>query len=381
MKHEMDVRLKQAFCEDYFRDADAERIWTRAAERCCAEKRRYVVPATVCAVAAVAILAAVPPVRAAVADFFITVGSYMATPAEERPEVEGVNIQKVEAGKPQTGPWSTAAPESRQGGMGTAQAVSGTESWIGDIGEITIKEALYDGEKLYLTYTVEGTAVDLIAAFGDDVSRQRLEEAEGDSIRVHGLVSSYVWLAGEETDLPAIGYDWNVKNRDGALTVTTEYAGLPRLSGEQELTLRLQFSDYELSKEQGEGGEFHDSTFISIPFTINMDSSVTRLDDNQEIDGTEVSAEVLVKPTEISVTFQVSRMIFFEQYEPIFYLNGELVEEMQSDYTSGSTDLEPAIGRWYAPFPEATDVREFVIQWVDADGKTPENGEMSFPAG
>ncbi len=142
----LDQALRQAGEKMEFRDGSAARVWVRATrtEPKRVQPARWLVPMAA-ALTVIVTLAAVPEARAAVGSLLgrlFSVSDYMAQDTANRPENSAV------AGLVQPG--SSADP--------AAKSLDGNE-WIGDV-KVKILETLYDGEYVYVKYTVDSSGVE-----------------------------------------------------------------------------------------------------------------------------------------------------------------------------------------------------------------------------
>ncbi len=296
MKTVMDKMLEHAYKKEYFQTASPQRIWDKARYATLTKKKRNFVPVLACVAGVALMLVAVPPVRAAVQDFFTSVGQYMSTPQEQRPKVEDVPIQTPKNQEMQV--VETDAPPQE-----VPAAIGLPENWADQI-KIEIKEALYDGEKVYLTYTIDGSALGL-NAFKDLGGNMPY----GENAYKPVFVGSNVALGNEPLENSAVGYEWSVENNGGFITATSEYTGemLSGLSDDQQMTLYLQIpqgvASPELATEAGHPYPFNYNKQFAVSFTINAQNKMKVFGEQvYEINGFPVTfRKVIFKPTEIAI--------------------------------------------------------------------------------
>jgi len=362
MKYDVDYMLGHAYCKEYYDDTDARRIYEAALLKtaCRKPKRRRFIPVLACVFAALIVISAVPPVRAAVMNFFESVGTYMAS-GPERPAVTGVDVQT-----PKTGEQKTEAKRD----------------WINGI-TVSIEEALFDGEKLYLSYTVQDP---------NHVLTPEEEHCSTDHMEIGQTVHERLFgkgIAFENGIQMADGYDYRADYEDGVFRMTTMFTAenSDQLKGRQNAALILNFIDQYITKTGEDMAEIRadegGAGTISVPFSIEADASLREIsvadifpiNGNATVtartlmgdklvntpvclDGTKlIFDEIKVKATEIVLQMTATPPAGLEDAETIMqlgfkaYADGELLSGAYMDYAqmdgvNGSCEMKYTI-----PFP------------------------------
>ena len=338
------------------------------------KKSKWIGPAIACACAALVICTAIPSVRAAVVDFFRSVGSYMSASSEERPQVEDVFVQTVDGENPKVEMVAQGTTDAAITGD-----ISGDAQWRSRV-KVTLNEALYDGETLYLTYTVDGSEIGLLhfrniggMPSGDDATAPILTNT---NIRFDDGIE--IW-----------GYDHQIEGENGVYTITTEFSDnvnnrapdvtrhMKGLSGDQNLSLILCLaggvSEPDKVDSEDYTGHFNQDGILVVPFTFNAANEMTVLDaQTYVINGYEATLDsVNIKPTEISIDLSIAYNqeqqagevsgdplaafaigLNFKMYADGVQLtdgfdgNGDYMEYM------GNSDSTSYVGRLVIPFPD-----------------------------
>lgn len=267
------------------------------------KKFSWFVPAIACASAAVVICTAVPTVRAAVENFFRSVGAYMSASSEERPQVEGIIIQDNIEKQLVT----AASQEDVSSGVPA-------EDWRNSV-SVEIKELMYDGEGLYMTYVIDGSAVGLSTYdIPGDLSKV-------DPNNAPLFTTANVILNDGSIVVPKYH---SLTNNGGLITVTAEYSArgnyivegdgtISGLTGKQTLEFNVQLHDAILDVERINKGESDfvrdepNGGFIIIPLAFDANNNMTVVgEQTYYINGSPVVFEhVNIKPTDISIDLRI----------------------------------------------------------------------------
>ncbi len=326
-------------------------------------KRRYkwAVPLAACLAVAAIIVVAVPDARAAIKNAFDSVLQYMNTDQSVRPEVNGIVVQKPTESKGQT---VIAATDSRTDINPELYEKQYPDDWLQKVGAVTINEALYDGEKLYLKYTVDGSAIGLMIPMSDEFEKLYSQMPAGSQKSFPSITSSHILVDGKTSD-PGYSALHTAISENGIVTVTVEYSGasLKGLSGEKQLTLVLDMADMLVDKDKGYGGEFNHNGQINVPFEINADNKM-KVAVSQKIytiDGHKFEIkDANIKSTEISINFiwlDSQNDSSLLEYDFKAYLDGEEIKSNQPngsymDFVANSGPNYEYIGRLAIPFPK-----------------------------
>ena len=231
-------------------------------------KRRYkwAVPLAACLAVAVILVVSVPDARAAIKNAFDSVLQYMNTDPSVRPEVNGIVVQKPTESKGQT---VIDATDSRTDINPELYEKQYPNDWLQKVGTITINEAMYDGEKLYLKYTVDGSAIGLIIPMSDEFQKLYSQMPVGSKKSLPSISDSHILVDGKTSD-PGYSAPHTAVSENGTVTVTEEYSGafLKGMSGEKQLTLVLDMADMLIDKDKGEGGDFNHEGQINVPLSL-----------------------------------------------------------------------------------------------------------------
>jgi hypothetical protein len=145
---------------------------------------------------------------------------------------------------------------------------------------VEIKELMYDGEGIYMTYVIDGTAVGLSTyeIIGD------LSKFDPD--RAPLFTTANIVLVDGTVAVPK---EHSVTNEKGLITVTTEYTErgnyvwgpgtLKGLSGRQEMEFQVYLTDAVLDTSRMDEEDFWadvlEAGFISVPIVFDADSNMT----------------------------------------------------------------------------------------------------------
>jgi hypothetical protein len=324
-------------------------------------QHKWAAPLAACLAAAVIVVAAVPDARAAIKNAFDSVLQYMTTDPSARPEVDGIVVQKPAESKEQT---VIAATDSRTDMNLELYEKQYPNDWLQEVGAVTINEAMYDGEKLYLKYTVDGSAVGLIIPMSDEFEKLYNQMPAGSKKSFPSIAGSRILVEGKMSD-PGYSAPHTALSENGIVTVTVEYSGasLKGLSGEKQLTLVLDMADMLVDKDKGYGGEFNQDGQINVPFEIDADNKMEAAVSQKTytIDGHKFEIqEANIKPTEIAIDFiwldsQNDSSVL--EYDFKAYLDGEEIKSNQPDgsfmdFVANSGPNQEYIGRLAIPFPK-----------------------------
>ncbi len=404
MKYDVEHLLEQAYCKAYFDDTDTRRVYEASLYKAAVQKskrKRGLVPAFATALAVVLVVTMVPPVRAAVANFFESVGTYMSAAPEERPAVAGAIVQTPETGEQKT--------------------ETGTENWVDGI-RVHIDEAMFDGEKLYLNYTV----TDPNRVLTPEEKQKSTQEMEVGETAHSRVFSTDVALENgmEMTNL----YDYRADYENGVFHMTTMFSLGEEggsLFGKQNVILKLNFANKYVTVESKNNGSVwaEDVGSISLPFTIETNAEVrtVTIGETFPFAGTVISthhqsfedgraslytnrplaldgatlafSEVKIKSTEIVLRMEIVPPVGMDYADAtdvflsmgyLVYADGKLMPDAYVDYTEADEAEKTFKTLFTVPFPPK-DVRELrlvpcVSYTSSLDGKrVPTDGTFEFP--
>lgn len=406
MKYNVEQVLGRAYCKAYFDDSDAQRVYEATLYKAAIRKNKRkhrLVPVLACALTALVLMTAVPPVRAAVVNFFESVGTYMSSGPEERPAVAGISVQEPETGEQKT------------------EASVGAENWVDGIG-VQIEEALFDGEKLYLNYTVS----DPNKVLTPEKERCSVDQMEiGKTVHERLFGKTVLFENGVQM---ADGYDYRADYEDGVFHMTTMFVAenADQLKGRQEAVLKLHFMDQYVTAEAQHSGSVRadEAGSLSLPFAIEANTEMRtvsvagsyplrgtviathtefpaedgmpRLYSNKPValDGTSLSfTDVKIKSTEVVLRMRISpsKEMSSDDASDVFlglnykvYADGVLMPDAYVDYTEIDEDGNSGETLFTIPFPPK-EIRELKLvpclsYTSSVDGKAaPENGAFDFP--
>ncbi|MDL2237496.1 hypothetical protein LJC56_06670 [Christensenellaceae bacterium OttesenSCG-928-K19] len=361
MKYDVDKMLSQAFDSSYFEDVAKESIWQQAQQKTAHKRKTHWIPVIAGATAAIVFVMAMPPVRAAVLDFFTSVADYMSTPPEDRQAVAYPEVQSnVMRGEP------TVEQADLAGGA----------DWIYDLGPLTVTEALYDGDRLYLNYTLDKGSADVSHILGNDLSTLLAQAPTGETMQIQTLGNVAVRLGNEFLG----GSAYAVTEGDNTITVSNVFGdntfGLGKdasmLDGAEDLTFYLYLENWDIANdgtseilvvpvaesgdkaynEEWQGatvwrsgntnlGEGYSGTYatqgrVAVPIKIKTDSSMAETVTNQrrEINGYGATVEhVRVKPYEINASILVENSDGFgENLRFEMLADGQILKEKLGIY-------------------------------------------------
>lgn len=405
MKYNVEYLLEKAFCEPYFDDTNTHRVYEASMYKAALQKNKRkhrLIPVLACVAAALVFVVAVPPVRAAVANFFESVGTYMSSGPEERPAVAGVSVQTPQTGKQTTAP--------------------GTENWMDGI-SVEIQEAIFDGENLYLNYTLSDPNQVLTP---EEDRKSTNEMAVGETVQERVFSASVLFENGSQM---VDGYDYRADYIDGTVYKTTMFMLMEDDSipgGQQDAILKLNFANRYVTTTAKDSGEVwaEEAGTITLPFTIQTNTEVHTVTINERfplngtviathvqvpeeeglafgysnksvvLDGTAISFnEVKIKSTEIVLRMDISppKAMSYEDASDVFlalyykvYAEGTLLPDAYIDYTEIDEADNTCKTKLTIPFPPK-EIRELKLvpclaYTSSVDGKpVSTNGTFEFP--